>query len=224
MASVARQPALGSPGTRPGAVCHVDHARQRTRLTRRSWRGRRGSMTARFSFGSHALVFALATGVLGVAACSSSTSSDPAPAGGTSSSGASGASDCAPRCEAKFTTCGAAAAQAKSDCGSQICSGTASVAAALGGQGERPDGHDLHPRGLSGAGCVAAVAAAAVRGPRSAHGLGQATGFVSTTRSSIQTSRGAFIGWKLHAPTNSSVTAGPYQGEVTEVGATQPFP
>src|SRR4051794_24638233 len=73
-----------------------------------------------------------------------------------------------------------------------------------------------------GARGLALVAHAGTVGRR--HGGGQITGLVSTTRSSIHTSSGPFIGWKLHAPTKSWVIEGPYQGEVTNVGATQALP
>src|SRR5262249_38601717 len=62
------------------------------------------------------------------------------------------------------------------------------------------------------------------QGPQASQGTEQTTGLVSTTRSSIHTSRGAFIGWKLHAPTKSWVMEGPSQGDVTAVGATQALP
>jgi hypothetical protein len=61
---------------------------------------------------------------IGAGGCSSTTSSTPTGSSGTS--GTSGgtplsASDCASRCEAKFTKCGGDAASAKSNCASQVC-------------------------------------------------------------------------------------------------------
>ena len=70
---------------------------------------------------------------LAAIACSSSTGSTPTGSSGTSGSGTSGgtpasAADCASRCEAKFTMCGDAPANVKSDCSSQVCNASPTAA------------------------------------------------------------------------------------------------
>ncbi len=69
-------------------------------------------------------MFAAMTIATAIAACSSSTSgtsSGTPGTSGTSGSAAASAADCASRCEAKFTKCGADATSAKGNCSEQVC-------------------------------------------------------------------------------------------------------
>jgi len=72
-------------------------------------------------FVSSRSVFTLAAIAFALAACSSSTTGTSSGTSGSSGGVAASAADCASRCESKFTTCGADAASAKSNCSSQVC-------------------------------------------------------------------------------------------------------
>jgi hypothetical protein len=85
-------------------------------------------------FTSSRSVFSLTVITFAVAACSSSTTGTGASSGTSGTSGSSGttatpvsAADCASRCEAKLTTCGADGATAKNGCSAQVCNASPSA-------------------------------------------------------------------------------------------------